>query len=93
MPQNRKVTGARAMLNLPGHHSTGAIAAEVWTDGPGKYDTHAFVQISDCDRKITLDFSPSDPDAHENDLYKVDTLIASLRAFRRGLVAAQKRAL
>lgn len=52
----------------------------------------ATVQISDCDRKISLEFSPGDPDEHENDLYKVDTMISSLRAFRRALVKAQKRA-
>lgn len=87
----KKIVGGREMLNLPGHHSTAAIVAEVTTDGPGRYDTYAVVQISDCDRKITLEFNPSDADAHENDLHKVDTLIACLRKFRRGLVAAQGR--
>ena len=79
------------MLNLPGHHSTAAIAAEVVTTGPGRYDTNAFVQISDCDRRIALDFCLHDADEHENNLYKVDTLISSLRTFRRALVKAQKR--
>lgn len=87
-----KVDGARALLNLPGHHSTGAIVAEVVTAGPGRYDTYATVQISDCDRKVTLSFQPEDVNEHENDLHKVDVMIDCLKKFRRGLVKAQKRA-
>ena len=66
--------------------------AEVVVNGSGRYDTYATVQISDCDRKINLEFSPGDLDSHENDLHKVDVMIESLRKFRRGLVKAQKRA-
>lgn len=80
------------MLNLPGHHSTASIVAEVTRRGEGRYDTDAFIQISDCDRKIMLDFQPLDPDEHANDLYKIDTLLDTLRTFKRGLVKAHRRA-
>jgi len=80
------------MLNLPGHHSTAAIVAEVVQTGDGKYSTEAYLQISDCDRRIRLDFCIHDLDDHENNLHKIDTLISSLRSFRRAVVKAQKRA-
>lgn len=51
----------------------------------------ASIQISDCDRKISLEFDLGSADQYENDLYKVDTLIKSLQKFRRALNKHHKK--
>lgn len=83
-----QVEGRRALLNLPGFHSTAAIVAEVTHD---RYGTNANVRISDCARGVNLEFYPAQAEYHENDLYKVDQMIDALRVFRRALVKAQKK--
>lgn len=83
--------GGRALLNLPGHHSTAAIVAEINTPSNSERYAYAHVTISDCSRTISLEFSPGDESQHVNDLHKVDVMIDVLRKFRRGLVAHQKK--
>lgn len=98
-----KVRGKRALLNLPGHQSTAAIIAEVedtrdWKsgkDGDGDrftaWDSPDYcLQISDCDRSIKLDLAWQTEDERENALYKIDTMIDALVAFRKGVAAEQK---
>lgn len=72
---------------MPGHHSTAAIVAEVHF---GDFSPDASIHISDCSRKIMLEFSPHNRETHENDLHKVDTMIDVLKAFRRALLKAQR---
>ena len=86
----KKIEGKRALLNLPGYQSTAAIVAEVVTD---EYGAEASVQISDCTRKISLEFYAGRQEDHENNLHKVDTMLDALRVFRRALVKAQKASL
>lgn len=60
-------------------------------DGSGTaWSQFAAIHISDCDRKVTISFELAE-ESHANNLYKVDTMINSLKAFRRALVKAQKR--
>ncbi len=87
--------GARALLNLPGHHSTAAIVGEVvYSKGVDREvgSVEAELVISDCSRTITLWFNPEDLGEHQNDLHKVDTMVTVLTAFRKALVRAQKHA-
>lgn len=70
------------MLNLPGHHGTAAIVAEITEN---RYGNYASIVISDCDRRISLEFELTDGDSYENDMHKVDTLVDALQTFRRAL--------
>lgn len=87
---NSEVYGCRALLNPPGHHGTGAIVAEVTKRD---YGWEAILKISDCDRTITLSlYGPTAADHdHAADLFKIDTIIDSLREMRKGLVRARRK--
>lgn len=103
----RKLYGGRSLLNLPGHHSTAAIIAEVedtrgWagitrdSDDPQEatgYNIQPRITctLSDCSGQINLEFDLGTDARIENSLHKVDSIIHHLRAFRRGLVAEDKR--
>lgn len=85
------VRGQRALLNPPGHHSTGAIVAEVTKT---KYGWETTLQISDCTRVVTLAlYGPDteDDEDHEADLYKIDVMIDTLRELRKGLKQARRQ--
>lgn len=100
-----KCYGGRALLNSEGHHSTAAIVAEVedtsvWPDGengrgneiqPWNTEPYCMLQIANCDRSILFDLSWSTEEERENALDKVDTLVETLTAFRRGLKIEQRR--
>lgn len=84
------VYGRRALLNPPGHHSTGAIVAEV---SKKKWGWETTLQISDCARSVGLSFYGPDCEEdidHEADLFKVDEMIVALKEFRKGLVRARR---
>jgi hypothetical protein len=52
------------------------------------------LRITDCMNQINLEFSVDSPEARENSLHKINTLIAALERFRAGLAAeAHLRAL
>ena len=89
----RKVVGGNALLNKPGFHSIGAISYNIErspaSEGGLRSYLIASVCISDCDRKVMLDFDIDDNspkrrrEEYENSLYKIDVLISELQAFRR----------
>lgn len=98
--------GRRALLNKPGHHSTGAIVAEIedtdtWEvgkNGDGKTIAHGWnaaprvvFQISNCDRSLSFDVDLEERDAYLNSLHKVDTMIDALEKFRTGVVQERGR--
>jgi hypothetical protein len=100
-----KLRGGRAMLNQAGHESTAAMVAEVedtrgWKegcDGDGDeikskwaLEPDTVLRISDCDRAVGLSIQWDTEEDRENALFKVDTMIALLRDFRKGLVAEQR---
>lgn len=99
----KRYHGARALLNSPGHHSTGAIVAEVedtsgWTDTTedGDQRTSKWMiepdycfQLSDCDRSVKLTLDWDTPEERKNSLAKVDKMIDVLSQFRDGLVVEQ----
>lgn len=46
--------------------------------------------ITDCSRKISLEFGAYDKEDRENTLYKIDTLIAELQEYRSHMIEAHK---
>lgn len=87
---SRKVHGGRAMLNLPGHHSTAAIVAEL-RDTEGNWDENdewpsATCVISDCETRISLDMDFASAHQVENSVHKIDTIVETLIELRRGLI-------
>lgn len=102
----RNVYGSRALLNLPGHHTTAAIVAEIentsrWPEGKSRegrdldrYNAQPEItcRITDCDNAVNIEFDVDTPNSVENSLHKIDTMIAALRAMRRGIVAEAPRA-
>lgn len=97
---SRQVHGGRALINLPGHHSTAAIIAEV-DDTTGKtvdpdddgYQLvgEAICQITDCDNKVRIELDITTANQLENSLFKVDTIIETLLSMRDGLVIEHHR--
>jgi hypothetical protein len=93
------------MLNLPGHHSTAAIVAEIensedWVAGKGKdgerpnrYNIvpEAVCKITDCDSAVNIEFDVETANQLENSLHKVDTMIEALLALREGMVVEHHR--
>lgn len=104
-PADRRFLGARALLNLPGHHSTGAIVAEVedssrWRGRayggaklkPGcDHEPKVIFQIANCDRSIQFGSDMETRDEQTNEIYKLDVLIESLEAFRDALKTEHAR--
>lgn len=88
-----KVRGKRALLNLPGFESTAAIVFEIQDTRQVKAgalyanEPDYTFQLSDCSRSINFELDFRSPEAQENNLYKVDTMIEVLKAGRRALVA------
>jgi hypothetical protein len=87
-------------LNLPGFHAGAYIRAYVEdTSGrevrlPTKHRNHAYIpgpnivlEISDCYKRIELDFDITSAEERLKSFHKVDTLISSLLAFREGISA------
>ena len=50
------------------------------------YEPRMKLEISDCDRRISLRFDLDSEGYRENSLHKLDTLVAALRVFREALV-------
>jgi hypothetical protein len=84
------VRGMRAMLNQPGHESTGSIVAELVL---GKYGPDITFALSDCSRVVTLSFGNclEDSDDFENAMYKLDTIANATRALQKALRAEYRK--
>ena len=93
----RKLRGARVdeqiLLNHPGYH--GGAYVHVFVEDtsrrrfrPDGYPSPRFrLEIADCANHIRLEFDVETPGSRENALYKIETLISSLRRFQAGLQA------
>lgn len=89
-----RVRGKRALLNLPGFESTAAIVFEIQDtrkEDPDNvlygHEPNYTFQLSDCSRSVSFALNFRSPQAQENNLHKVDTMIEVLRAGRKALVA------
>lgn len=83
----------RMWLNKPGYHSNAFIQTEVITDAKDNW-LEANIAISDCSRTVHLDFGSYGGDKAgtiDNNLYKLDTLIEQLTAFREEYIDAVSR--
>ena len=56
------------------------------SDCPRNFEPRMILEIADCSRRVNLEFDLDLEEARANSLHKVDTLIAALRVFRKGLV-------
>jgi len=84
-------------LNLPGHHAGAYVRAYVEDtsaqavrspegEQPARIPSPDLVlELSDCFRRIELDFAIEGADDRMNSFHKIDTLIAALVAFRDGM--------
>ena len=53
---------------------------------PHNFEPRVILEIGDCHRRAELEFDLDNERGRLNSLHKVDTLIAALRVFRKGLV-------
>ncbi|HEX6699582.1 MAG TPA: hypothetical protein VF101_02530 [Gaiellaceae bacterium] len=56
-------------------------------EGPYNFEPRMILEIADCRNRIDLEFDVDSEAGRVNSLHKLDTLIAALRIFRRGIVA------
>jgi hypothetical protein len=92
----------RWFLNLPGFHGGAYIVAYVEdTSARGpvpcdcdrddcevveNFEPRMILEIADCHDRIELEFDLDSAAGGANSLHKLDTLIAAIRVFRRGIV-------
>ena len=90
----------RRFLNLPGFHGGAYVVAYVedtsarkaeaccpdGDDCPQNFEPRMILEIADCQDRINLEFDVDSEAGRANSLHKLDTLIASIRVFRTGLV-------
>lgn len=92
---SRAIHGGRALLNLPGHHSTAAIVAEIEDTSARRVENTEFpdttCKITDCEGSISLDMNYATANQVENSVHKIDTLVETLIEFRRGLILEHHR--
>lgn len=99
---SRKVYGGRHLLNLPGHHGTAAIVAEIentenadrfQSDDYDGYDIspRATCKITDCDGSVSIQIDVDSANELENSLHKIDVIVDALLAMRPGLIAEHHR--
>jgi hypothetical protein len=56
------------------------------TKCPHNFEPRMILELADCSDRIQLDFDVDSEAGRANSLHKLDTLLAALRIFRRGLV-------
>jgi hypothetical protein len=92
----------RWFLNLPGFHGGAYIVAYVedtsardlercdcdrdGCDRVENFEPRMILEIADCHDRINLEFDVDSEAGRANSLHKLDTLIAAIRVFRRGVV-------
>ena len=91
----------RVFLNLPGFHGGAYVLAYVedtrerglfecddpaCTRCPRNFEPRITLELADCYRRIEFEFELDSEAQRANSLHKIDTLLAALRVFRKGLV-------
>lgn len=59
---------------------------ETCTRCPYNFEPRMILELADCSDRIQLEFDVDSEAGRANSLHKLDTLLAALRIFRRGLV-------
>jgi hypothetical protein len=80
------------VLNLPEFDGGAHVRVLVESTGDAKFrrkppEPRIKLRIADCVNAARLEFSLDSPEALENSLYKINTLIAALHRFRDALAA------
>jgi hypothetical protein len=80
------------VLNLPEFDGGAHVRVYVENTADRKFrrtppEPHLKLRIADCVNEATLEFNVGSPEARENSLYKINTLIAALHRFRDALAA------
>ena len=97
--KTNKVACGRDFLNLPFHVSTSSnisYKVEVYTynqelEKQEKYDNYDIgFSISDCNKKIELDFEVGTEDDLRNSLNKLDTIIKNCEEMKSAIITASK---
>lgn len=98
--QKKYLVQERSFLNLPEFHSIGSIQAatymEAWSkdkkiEKDSDYDgIYTELNISDCNRIVTLNLDIDDEDSYKNSLYKLKVLIETLKKLEKSLPEAYK---
>jgi len=93
----QKLRGARVdeqiLLNHPGYHAGAYVHVFVEDTSRRRFRRDGYpsprfrLEIADCANHIRLEFDVETPGGRENSLYKIETLIGSLRRFQAGLQA------
>jgi hypothetical protein len=53
---------------------------------PANFEPRMTLEIADCYKRVNLDFDVDSEEARANSLHKLDTLLAALSVFRKGIV-------
>jgi hypothetical protein len=82
----------RKRLNLPEFDGGASVRAFVEDTSRKRFrrrppEPRLRLRISDCINEIALEFGVATPEARENALFKIDTLLDALGRFRDGLAA------
>ena len=56
------------------------------TQCPANFEPRMTLEIADCYKRVNLDFDVDSEEARANSLHKLDTLLAALSVFRKGIV-------
>ena len=56
------------------------------TKCPANFEPQMTLEIADCYKRVNLDFDVYSEEARANTLHKLDTLLAALSVFRKGIV-------
>ena len=93
----RKLRGSRVdeqiMLNRPGYHAGAYVHVFVEDTSRRRFRHDGYpsprfrLEIADCTNHIRLEFDVETSGSRENSLYKIETLVGSLRRFQAGLQA------
>ena len=54
---------------------------------PRNFEPRMTLEMSDCDRRISLEFDIDTDEGRENSLHKLETLLTAIRVFREALEA------
>lgn len=94
--EEKKLLSVREFLNLPYNYSTAAIVLKAVLTKEFKDDKLINVwldnsfSLSDCNNQINLAFSINDKESFDNSIFKVDTLLDSIRKFKSALIKARE---
>lgn len=81
-----------ALLNKPGNFSTAAVAIKIVVEVNDRWVTDEYsLNISDCNKSISLEIPYAKPEQLDNSLHKIDILLEGLMAAKDAISKAHTR--